>query len=231
LDEWHGEIDMVLGYRPIHVFVVAPLLVCWGLEKLLNSAANGARIAATARSMEDALDSIRQVHAHLIVVDDEGDSLEPVVLAAVADVLPVMLLTSARTDVNLAPEVAEHVAAVARKSDPPATLLRAIEHALESRRACPGHYLLALDNGGDDSDQIKISRLTPRERKLIVALLCSDTEPGKVIAARLCISEHTLRNHLSSIYGKLGVHNRLGLHTFAMKCGLQRLEARAPEVS
>src|SRR3569832_2145852 len=97
---------MVLGYRPIHVFVVAPLLVCRGLEKLLNSAANGARIAATARSMEDALDSIRQVHAHLNVVDDEGDSLEPAVLAAVADVLPVMLLTSARTDVNLAPEVA-----------------------------------------------------------------------------------------------------------------------------
>lgn len=46
-----------------------------------------------------------------------------------------------------------------------------------------------------------------------------------VIAGRLCISEHTLRNHLSSIYAKLDVCNRLDLYAYAMRHGLQQLEA------
>lgn len=216
---------MDLGYRPINVFVVAPLLLCWGLEKLLKTAGLGVRIAATAQSAEDALQVIHQVRAHMVLLDAEEEP-EPAVLAQLAGVVPVMLLTSDRSGAKRAEALTAHVAAVARKNDSPATLLRAIERASESRRPGPGHYPMRAwleESSGDDPDQIKISRLTPREKKLIVALLCDDTAPGKVIATRLCISEHTLRNHLSSIYGKLGVPNRLGLHTFATKYGLYRL--------
>ena len=38
---------------------------------------------------------------------------------------------------------------------------------------------------------------------------------GKLIAERLNISENTLRNHLNSIYGKLGLSSRLELFAFA----------------
>jgi DNA-binding CsgD family transcriptional regulator len=40
---------------------------------------------------------------------------------------------------------------------------------------------------------------------------------NKVLAARLFISEHTLRNHLTSIYNKLDVANRLELYVYAVK--------------
>ncbi|HSA70947.1 MAG TPA: LuxR C-terminal-related transcriptional regulator, partial [Burkholderiales bacterium] len=41
--------------------------------------------------------------------------------------------------------------------------------------------------------------------------------PNKVIAAALHLSEHTLRNHLSSIYGKLGINKRVDLVLHAME--------------
>ena len=47
--------------------------------------------------------------------------------------------------------------------------------------------------------------------------------PGKVIAQRLNISEHTLRNHLTSIYRKLSVSNRAELHAYVNRHGLERL--------
>jgi two-component system, NarL family, nitrate/nitrite response regulator NarL len=216
---------MYLGDRPINVFVVAPLLLCWGLEKLLKTAGLGVRIAATAQSAEDALQVVDQVHAHVVLLDVEEEP-DPAVLAQLASVVPIMLLTSDGPGAKRAEALTAHAAAVARKSDSPSTLLRAIERASESRRPASGHYPVRAwleESRCDDPDQIRISRLTEREKKLIVALLCNDTAPGKVIATRLCISEHTLRNHLSSIYGKLGVPNRLGLHTFATKYGLYRL--------
>ncbi len=69
-----------------------------------------------------------------------------------------------------------------------------------------------------------IASLTPREREIILALTTNAGAPAKQIASLLCISEHTLRNHLSSIYDKLGVSNRLGLYDFVQK---RRLGFRA----
>ena len=40
---------------------------------------------------------------------------------------------------------------------------------------------------------------------------------NEALAERLLISEHTLRNHLTSIYEKLGVSNRLELYIYATK--------------
>ena len=45
---------------------------------------------------------------------------------------------------------------------------------------------------------------------------------AKTIAQILYISEHTLRNHLTSIYNKLEVANRLELYAYAHKHGLTK---------
>lgn len=64
-----------------------------------------------------------------------------------------------------------------------------------------------------------LERLTPRERKVLDAVILSRSRPNKALAKQLFISESTLRNHLSSIYQKLGVCNRLDLYMHAQKCG------------
>src|SRR3569832_1066136 len=105
-----GRCAMAFRSGPVHVFVVAPLLLCWGLERLLQTAALGIRIAATAQSVEDALQVIHTVRAHVMVVDDERQ-LDSSALAQVAAVLPVMLLTSERSDESMLESLAGHVAA------------------------------------------------------------------------------------------------------------------------
>jgi DNA-binding CsgD family transcriptional regulator len=57
--------------------------------------------------------------------------------------------------------------------------------------------------------QLDLSGLSPREREVLDAAL--EGISARVIAARLSISEATVRSHLATIYGKLGVSGRVEL--------------------
>ncbi|MBK8465862.1 MAG: response regulator transcription factor [Chloracidobacterium sp.] len=82
-----------------------------------------------------------------------------------------------------------------------------------------------LKNG--DSTGVKMSNgnagnametITRRETE-VIAMIGKGLK-SKVIAERLGISEATVRHHLSSIYGKLGVDDRLNLVIYAFRHGL-----------
>jgi DNA-binding NarL/FixJ family response regulator len=120
---------------------------------------------------------------------------------------------------------------IVRKSDPPAALLKAIAKVHEGElwidRGAAGRIFMEMARQNvaqaSDPDRLKIATLTARERQTIIAVASDAAAPGKVIASRLCISEHTLRNHLSSIYGKLGLSNRLDLYAYATKHSLHKV--------
>lgn len=63
-------------------------------------------------------------------------------------------------------------------------------------------------------------RLTGRERWIVSQLVKHKGAPNKVIAYALQISPNTLRNHLASIYAKLGVRRRVELVLYAMERGV-----------
>lgn len=62
---------------------------------------------------------------------------------------------------------------------------------------------VAPDEGDEDP---MFARLSPREREILVHLAegCTNAEIGE----RLFISEKTVRNHVSNVFSKLGVHSR-----------------------
>jgi two-component system, NarL family, nitrate/nitrite response regulator NarL len=62
--------------------------------------------------------------------------------------------------------------------------------------------------------------LTPRELELVAAIVASYT--NKDIAAKFALSEQTVKHHLTNIFDKLGVSNRLELALFATNHGLVR---------
>ena len=62
-----------------------------------------------------------------------------------------------------------------------------------------------------------LDTLTEKEYKVVATVARNSEMPLKDIADQLHISEHTLRNHLASIYEKLGVRNRLELYVFCSK--------------
>lgn len=212
----------------VHVFVVAPPMLCWGFEKLVRTACSGIQLSGTARSLDEVLAVDAQAGVDMMVVDVDEEHTEQALRDATQR-FPVMLLTSRPPDA-VAQEMKEiGVYAVLRKSDSPPALIAAIQHgaAAAGRRPSGLHGSrragLVSQPARETDERARIESLTARERQLVLAVLCNATAPGKVIASRLCISEHTLRNHLTSIYGKLGVRNRLSLHAFATQ---HRLDAQ-----
>lgn len=73
----------------------------------------------------------------------------------------------------------------------------------------------------DDQRVAGIADLTKREREIVATL--SQGLKNKEIADRLHISEGTVRTHLSSIFAKLGVPDRLKLIVYAYRHGLADL--------
>jgi DNA-binding NarL/FixJ family response regulator len=73
------------------------------------------------------------------------------------------------------------------------------------------------DVRGDISEEL-VEALTVRERDVLA--LVSDGHGNREIATRLGISEHTVKFHLSSIFGKLGASTRTEAVRRGLKLGL-----------
>jgi two-component system nitrate/nitrite response regulator NarL len=120
---------------------------------------------------------------------------------------------------------------VVHKSEPAEVILRAIEKVNEGEiwvhRALLGQVMGLLTEGGPaaakapvDPEAERIASLTRREREIVQTMVRNSAAKQFAVAADLCMSEHTLRNHLTTIYAKLGVRGRLELHVFASSHGL-----------
>ena len=72
-----------------------------------------------------------------------------------------------------------------------------------------------------DPEVAKINSLTEREREVIS--LIGEGLKNRAVGDRLCISETTVRHHLTSIFAKLEVADRLELVIYAYKYGLATL--------
>ena len=72
-----------------------------------------------------------------------------------------------------------------------------------------------------DPEESKIKSLTDREREVIG--LVGEGLKNKQIGERLFISETTVTHHLSSIFSKLEVSDRLELIIYAFRNGLAKV--------
>jgi len=74
---------------------------------------------------------------------------------------------------------------------------------------------------GTNTEAAKIASLTPREREVVA--LVSEGLKNKLIGERLYISETTVTHHLSSVFSKLEVSDRLELIIYAFRHGLAKM--------
>ncbi len=63
-----------------------------------------------------------------------------------------------------------------------------------------------------------VLELTPRQRQVL--RLAATGATYKEIASRLGVTSKTARNHLTNLYGQLGVHNRAQAVMYALRLGL-----------
>ncbi len=116
---------------------------------------------------------------------------------------------------------------VLSKDKPADILIKAIEriHAGEAwlDRSMTATVLREMSprNRKQDPEELKIGSLTEREREVIK--LVGEGLKNKQIAERLFISDITVHHHLTSIYSKLEVADRLELLIYAYRNGLATL--------
>jgi two-component system, NarL family, nitrate/nitrite response regulator NarL len=211
--------------RPIRVMLVDDLqIVSWGLEKLVQAGHPHLELAGTAFDAASASTIIYQTPVDVIVVDLDGE-IGVDCIAELSSISParVLALTASR-DVSLHDgAILAGARGVVAKSEPVEALLKAIEKVHEGEywidRAATSRIFLHLAQKSkaksETPEQIRVASLTPRERQTVAEISKDAAASSKLIAQRLNISENTLRNHLSSIYTKLGISSRLELFAFA----------------
>ena len=200
----------------------------WGLSRLIESAAPLLQLVGTAQEATAALTLLEGGEVDVVLLDldlngVDGASLVPEIHKRCE--AKVLILTGSREMSDHERAVVKGARGVVRKDEPAEVILRAIErvHAGEiwANRQLMGRVLSSLDGpaSADQSDpeEAKIASLTPREREIAAAVVRHGGAKGAVIADALSISENTLRNHLSVIYDKLGLRNRLDLFAYASK--------------
>jgi DNA-binding NarL/FixJ family response regulator len=219
-------------YRSIRVHVVAEPLVAWGLERLVQSAHPRFEVTGRCERVVDCAQLLARAPADLALVDLDGEDGADGVSALYAQTQMRILALSGSRDTTLHDSaVLAGARGVVEKRDPPELLLKAIEKVHEGElwvdRAATSRIFMELARQkaakNNNPEHHRIASLTRRERQSVAAVASDANAPGKVIAERLHISEHTLRNHLTSVYSKLGVANRLALFAYAHRHGLHEM--------
>jgi two-component system, NarL family, nitrate/nitrite response regulator NarL len=214
--------------RPIRVLLVDDhRTVLWGLEKLIKGEEPNMQVAGTASTRHEALNTARLLNPDIILLDldlnreSSLDFLPDLVQQAQAKVV---VLTGMRGEEYRMRAMMQGASGVVRKEESAETILQAIERVYHGElwldRVSTASVLTKLTaKKPNHAEAQKISPLTVREREVVAVMVEHRSADNKTIAERLHISGHTLRNHLSSIYSKLGLKNRMELYLYAKDHG------------
>lgn len=209
---------------PIRVLAISgqPIVV-WGIEQLLLASGSGRFLVETAA---DGKSAVALIHAgskpDIILLDLDPDPQQGI--AAIPRLLahPTsrMLVLVGGMDEQIYDEaVLAGSHGVLQKKQPLEVMLKAIEKVYQGEtwidREAVGRISRALaQRAHGKAGTGSVNALTRRERDVVEQVLKAPGSPAKVLARELGISENTLNNHLASIYGKVGVANRMELYAF-----------------
>ena len=186
-----------------------------GLRSSLSH--EGFNVIGEAATKDEAFAQIAHKDPHVIVVDlnlPDGSGLELVAWARqVSPSIGIVVLTLNDDDAHLLACLDAGASAYVLKSEPVREVIAAVSHSFASPLSFTGKGL-----SGALSRKSHGFGLTPRELEVLTFL-----PMGKLsseIAAKLFISEATVKTHLSSIYRKLSVTNRSQAVARSIKHGL-----------
>jgi two-component system, NarL family, nitrate/nitrite response regulator NarL len=199
----------------------------WGMVKLIESDTPNMRVIGTASNIAEALAILEREEPDVILLDIDlrgVNSLDSMPLLRNATSAVVLILTGVRDAETHERAILAGARGVVQKEESAEMILKAIKKVYQGEiwldRATTGRVfskLLDQPNNQAAPEAAKIASLTSREHEIIDVMVSEGHSTNKQIAVHLNMSEHTLRNHLSSIYSKLEVENRLELVMYALK--------------
>jgi two-component system, NarL family, response regulator YdfI len=208
----------------IRVFIVAASpLIRAGLQGLL--ADGGVDIVGSAADLESMAARLDDLEADVLLVEASSDAQEALLEELLAeDILqgyPVIVMAQKTPPGWISEALRAGVRAVL-PSDVSAGQLRAALEAADAGlavvQASELSAILPAPAGLSSPIRELPEPLTPREREVLQMI--SAGLSNKEIAARLSISEHTVKFHVAAILGKLGVSTRTEAVSIGIRHGL-----------
>jgi two-component system, NarL family, nitrate/nitrite response regulator NarL len=206
------NVQIRIGILAAHPVVVA------GLKLMLSD--GNLIVTHEASTVDEAVSTMSNDHPDVAILDPDSNdvTLHAITQLNEAGLSRVLVFTTV-TDPKVHRLAFELGAlGVVLKDQPAETLVRAIRkiHAGEAwlERVQTANLLNAIRRRRDP-EEAKIDSLTKREREVIKMVTLGLN--GAAIGERLFISEATVRNHLTSILGKLELANRFELAVYAFR--------------
>ncbi len=205
---------LVTGDRP---------LIRTALSLLISSSENLA-VTGECANEPDAVGAAVAARPDVVVMDFDLDARASAVPQRLAQVIrsahgcPVLIVTAHEDPQAITCALQHGVLGIVAKTRNAEVLLRAIRGIAAGETwlepSIVAHILQKDAPARDTEHSLPGGKLTRRETEIVD--LVSLGLQNKKIAERLCISETTVRHHLTSIYDKLSVTNRLELmhHTY-----------------
>jgi DNA-binding NarL/FixJ family response regulator len=228
--------------RPIRVLLADDHAVTlWGLRQLIESAHPCMEVSGTAATCSELLAHPALDRTDVVLLDlglRDADALGCIPRLASLGPLKVVVLTGDLHAGHHRTAVMNGARGVVLKSQSTERVLQAIER-VHAGEVCLDGSLMAMLLGSmpgiaaahppvaQDQHARRIGSLTLKERQVIQAVVEHRGAKCLVVSDALGMSEHTLRNHLTVIYSKLGVQGKLGLYAYALERGLGQASAAA----
>ena len=228
-----NDIETTVADDRVSVVVVAAQpVVRVGVRHLLD-AQDGIRVVGDAQSTADAVALLTALKPNVVVLDPDSDDpgLHSIAALAATGHSTILIFTAVSERATHSEAVALGAMGVVQKHQSAHALRRAIDrvHAGEVwlDRQTTATLLRGLRKGSaSDPEDAKIRSLTKRELE-VIALIGIGLK-NDAIAMRLSISQATVRNHLTSILGKLDLSDRFELAFYAAGHGLVDEQDRMP---
>ena len=219
-----------MNQRPITVMIIDDHVVIRSGLRMLIEHDQRMQVVAQAGNRIEALERAAGTRPDVIILDlllgdDDGLAFLPELCQASPN-SRVLVLTGVQNADSHRRAIRRGAMGIVLKEHAADQLLKAIMKVHEGEvwieRSMMGSMIQELNKPAlVDPEVTKIESLTDREREVIA--LVGEGLKNKQVGERLFISETTVTHHLSSVFDKLDVNDRLELIIYAFRHGLAKI--------
>lgn len=210
------------------------ILFVESLRTVLMIIADDLDIIGIANSGKEAIEMADKEKPDLILMDVRMSGMDGVEASRIIlekhEDIKIMMLTTYDDDEYVEEAMKYGASGYMLKDVPPEDLINSIRAVMAGTIQMSPRILERIMRGGQSVESIieedhkkilaKIDDLSKREQEIL--FLMSEGIDNLKIAEQLFIAEQTVKNHVSKIYSKLGVHDRLTVLKIARKADLGR---------